>query len=43
LVTEFDSTTGAASTTPEPGTLSLMACLGLVGFVAQRLRRRRLN
>jgi hypothetical protein len=43
LVTEFDSTTGAATATPEPGTLPLMACLGLVGFVAQRLRRRRLN
>jgi hypothetical protein len=40
LVTEFDSNTGAAATTPEPGTLSLMACLGLVGLVAQRLRRR---
>jgi hypothetical protein len=43
LVTEFDSTTGAATTTPEPSTLSLMACLGLVGLVAQRLRRSRLN
>lgn len=42
LVTEFDSTVSMAST-PEPGTLSLMACLGLVGLLVQRLRRSRVN
>jgi hypothetical protein len=40
LVTEFDSTASMANT-PEPGTLPLMACLGLVGLLVQRLRRRR--
>jgi hypothetical protein len=40
LVTEFDSTASMANT-PEPGTLPLMACLGLVGLLVQRLRRSR--
>lgn len=42
LVTEFDSNVSAA-TSPEPGTLSLLACLGLVGLLVHRLRRSRLS
>jgi len=42
LVTEFDSNV-AMATTPEPGTLSLVVCLGLVGLLVQRLRRTRLS
>src|ERR1700722_1492050 len=39
LVTEFDANS-SQSTVPEPGTLSLLGCCGLVGLLVQRLRRR---
>lgn len=39
LVTEFDSSSSAA-VTPEPGTLSLLGCCGLVGLAFRRFRRR---
>jgi hypothetical protein len=42
LVTEFDSNSGAVTTTPEPGTLPFLFC-GLAGLVVWHLRRRRLS
>jgi hypothetical protein len=42
MVTEFIST-ASNSVVPEPSTLPLLACFGLVGFFALRLRRRSQN